>query len=257
MAVFCSKCGTQSDGNERFCVKCGNDLTAAAPAAAPAPVAAAPPPRVAPPVAPPPVGYGAPPPQGYAAPPPPGYGAPGPVPMMAVPPAEPQKKNSMMWAVIAIALAAGGWYYYHNQQPTPAPANNPPTQPAAPQPGGAPPQPATPAQPGGPGPGGPNAALVQAQQWTSQEEPVNGYVQVQNGKWVNGSTVSIQSAVLECDQYSANQAVLAQNQTNLTLSNPPLVAGNNATFGSFNSGQIVQGVNTVNCGIIAVTPAGN
>jgi hypothetical protein len=96
---------------------------------------------------------------------------------------------------------------------------------------------------------------VQAQQWSSQEQPANGYVQVQNGKWVNGSNVSIQTAVLECDQYDANQAVLAQNQTNLTLSNPPLVPGNNATFSNFNAGQIVQGVNTVNCGIIAVTPA--
>jgi predicted amidophosphoribosyltransferase len=56
MAAFCSKCGTQLEGNERFCVKCGNDVTAAAPASAPAPVAAAPPPRVAQPMAPPPVG---------------------------------------------------------------------------------------------------------------------------------------------------------------------------------------------------------
>jgi hypothetical protein len=261
MAVFCSKCGTQSDGNERFCVKCGNDLTAAgAPAAAPTPVAAPPPPRVAQPMAPPPTGYAAPPPQGYAAPPPPGYGAPGPIPVMGVPPqVQPQKKNSAMWAVIAIVLAGGGWYYYHNQQQqAQAPATNPTLPAPAPtQPVGAPPQPATPAQPGGPGPGGPNAALVQAQQWSSQENPVNGYVQVQNGKWVNGSTVSIQTAVLECDQYNANQAVLAQNQTNLTLSNPPLVPGNNATFSSFNAGQIVQGVNTVNCGIVSVTPAGN
>ena len=265
MAAFCSKCGTQLEGNERFCVKCGNDVTAAAPASAPAPVAAAPPPRVAQPMAPPPVGYaapppqgyGAPPPQGYGAPPPPGYGAPGPIPVMGVPPAAPQKKNSMMWVVIVIALAAGGWYYYHNQQQqAQAPANNPTLPAPAPtQPAGTPPQPATPAQPGGPGPGGPNAALVQAQQWSSQEQPANGYVQVQNGKWVNGSTVSIQTAVLECDQYDANQAVLAQNQTNLTLSNPPLVAGNNATFPAFNAGQVVQGVNTVNCGIVSVTPA--
>ncbi len=105
--------------------------------------------------------------------------------------------------------------------------------------------------------GGPNAALVQAQQWSSTEAPANGYVQVQNGKWVNGSNVSITTAVLECDQYNAAQAVIAQNQTNLTLSNPPLVAGNNATFGSFNAGQIAQGVNSVNCGIVSVTPAGN
>ncbi len=261
MAAFCSKCGAHVEDNEHFCPKCGNDVTAVAaapalaavPAAAPVPVAQpmAPPPPIyaAPP--PPPQSYAAPPPppQGYPVPPQPGYGAPGPIPVV-MPAADGAKKNNMMWLAIAVAVAAGGWYYYH-QQPTPTPqTQNPPVQP-----GGAPPQPATPAQPGGPGPGGPNAALVQQQQWSSQEQPVNGSVQVQNGKWVNGSAVGITSAVLECDQYDANQTVLAQNQTNLTLSNPPLTPGGNATFNSFNAGQIVQNVNSVNCGIVAVTPA--
>jgi zinc-ribbon domain len=262
MSVFCSKCGAEVVGNDRFCAKCGNDVTAAAPAVAAAPAAA---PYGAPP--PPLPGYGAPPPAGYAAPPPPGYPAPGPmqvlspgqVPMsVAMPPPEPAKKSGMMMWVLIAAAAAGGYYYYHQHPPAQTQTTPPTTQPqTAPQPGGAPPQPATPAQPGGPGPGGPNAALVQAQQWSSQEQPVNGYVQVQNGKWVNGSNVPIQTAVLECDQYDANQTVLAQNQTNLTLSNPPLVPGNNATFNNFNAGQIVQNVNTVNCGIVSVTPAGN
>ena len=241
MAAFCSKCGTQLAGNERFCVKCGNDVTAAGGAST---VAATP---AAQPVAPPPA-YA--PPQ----PPPPGYGAPGPVPVMGVPPPAEPKKSNTMWIVIAIAAAAGGWYYYHNQQPTQT--QNPPANPplTAPAPGGAPPGPAAPAQPGGPGPGGPNATLVQAQQWSSQENPVNGQVQVQNGKWVNGSNTPIQTAVLECDQYDANQTVLAQNQINLTLSNPPLAAGNNATFQAFNAGQIVQGTTSANCGIVSVTP---
>ena len=260
MAAFCSKCGAHVEENERFCPKCGNDVTAAAPAA---PVAAAPVP-VAQPVAPPPPVYAAPPPspQGYAAPPPQGYGAPpsstpyvvpgqAPIPVV-MPPADGAKKNNMLWLAVAVAAAAGGWYYYH-KPPTPTPA--PQTQNPPVQPGGAPPQPATPAQPGGPGPGGPNAALVQQQQWSSQEQPANGYVQVQNGKWVNGSQVPITTAVLECDQYDANQTVLAQNQTNLTLSNPPLAPGGNATFNNFNAGQIVQNVNSVNCGIVAVTPA--
>jgi len=63
------------------------------------------------------------------------------------------------------------------------------------------------------------------------------------------------SATLECDQYDANQTVLAQNQTNLTMNNPPLTPGGYATFGNFNAGQIVQNVNSVNCGIVAVVPA--
>lgn len=261
MAAFCSKCGSHVEDNERFCPKCGNDVTAGsaapalavAPVAAPVPVAPPPPVYAAPP--PPPQAYAAPPPpppQGYPPPPPPGYGAPGPIPVV-MPSAEGPKKNNMLWLAIAVAVAAGGWYYYH-KPPTPT---TPTTQPQpAPQPGGAPPQPATPAQPGGPGPGGPNAALVQQQQWSSQEQPANGMVQVQNGKWVNGSAVAITTAVLECDQYDANQTVLAQNQTNLTLSNPPLTPGGDATFQSFNAGQIVQNVNSVNCGIVAVTPAG-
>lgn len=253
MAAFCSKCGSHVEENERFCPKCGNDVTAAAgaPAVAAVPVAPAPVP-VAQPMAPPPPVYSAPPPppQGYP-PPQAGYGAPGPIPV-AMPPADGAKKNNMLWLAIAVAAAAGGWYYYHKPPTPPAPTTQ--TQPTTP-PGGAPPQPATPAQPGGPGPGGPNAALVQQQQWSSQEQPANGSVQVQNGKWVNGSAVAITTAVLECDQYDANQAVLAQNQTNLTLSNPPLTPGGNATFQSFNAGQVVQNVNSVNCGIVAVTPA--
>jgi len=268
MAEFCSKCGAQMAGNERFCAKCGNDTMAAAPAAAVAPVLASAAAPVAQPMAPPPPVYAAPPPpppaysappaQGYA--PPPAYGAPGPVPMMGLPPQEAPKKNNTMWIVIAIVVAGGGWYYYHNHQPQ-TPAANPPTQPqtapqpaAAPQPGTPPPA-AAPAQPGGPGPGGPNATLVQQQQWSGQDAPANGYVQVSNGQWTNGSTVAIESSVLECDQYDANNTVLAQNQTNLTLSNPPLAAGGNATFNPFNVGQIVQNVNSVNCGIVAVTPA--
>ena len=247
MATFCSKCGAQLDGNERFCVKCGNDLTAkaAAPAAAPY-VAQAP----APYVAPPPV-----------APAPMPFVAPGQVPMAVAMPQAPAKKSGMMWLAVIVAAVGMYYWYTHYYEPThPSTAGTPPTtQPgAAPQPGGAPgatPQPAAPAQPGGPGPGGPNAALVQAQQFTGQPEPVNGYVQVQNGKWTNGSNVPIQSAVLECDQYNTSQAVLAQNQTNLTLNNPPLGPGGYATFNPFNVGQIVQGANSANCGIIAVTPA--
>jgi len=255
MATFCSKCGAQETGNERFCPKCGNDLAAGA--AAPA-VAVAPAP-VAQPVAPPPPAYSAPPPPPpqYVAPPPQqGYPAPGPVPVM-MPGAEPAKKNNTMWLVIAVAAAAAGWYYYHTHPPNQATTNPPAqTQPAPQQPGanpgGAPP-PAAPAQPGGPGPGGANAALVQAQQWSSQEEPANGYVQVQNGKWTNNSTTSVVSSTLECDQYDTNQAVLAQNQTKLTVPNPPLAPGSYATFNNFNMGQIVQGVNSVNCGIVDVS----
>ena len=274
MAVFCSKCGTQSEGNERFCVKCGNDLTAAgAPAAAPAPFAAAPPPPVAQPMAPPPTGYAAPPPQGYAAPPPPGYGVPGPVPVMGMPPpAQPQKKNSMMWGVIAIAAMAGGWYYYHNYQQTQTPpANNPPAQPgnAPTQPGGAPggapggnpgtapgqgqAPPAPGGAPGGaPGAGGgDNAALVNLQSFSGRWVPSNGVVEVSDGKWSNNSTVNIQSATLECVQMDANGSSLTQMQTTLNGPTPPQTT---SSFGPFPMGTIQQTMSKVNCGIVGVNP---
>jgi len=262
MAVFCSKCGTQLEGNERFCVKCGNDMTAAA---APAPVAAAPPPPVAQPMALPPTGYAAPspqgyaapPPQGYAAPPPPGYGAPGPVPMMGVPPpVQAQKKSSMMWGVIAIALAAGGWYYYHNQQQTQTPpANNPPAQPgtAPTQPGGnpgtAPGQGQAPPAPGAGG--GNNAALVNLQSFSGRWVPSNGVVEVSDGKWSNNSSVNIQSATLECVQMDANGSSLTQMQTTL---NGPTAPQTTSSFGPFPMGAIQQTMSKVNCWIVGVNP---
>ena len=143
MATFCSKCGAQLEGTERFCVKCGNDVTgaAAAPVAPAAPVAG---------YAAPATGYAAPAAAPFVAP------APGRVPMsMVLPPPAPAHKSGMLWLVIIAALALGGWYYYkHTPQsvtpPATAPGQQPGTQPA-PQPGGAPPQ-QPPVQPaGGPG----------------------------------------------------------------------------------------------------------
>ena len=87
MATFCIKCGAQSEGNERFCGKCGNDLTAA-PAAVPA--------------AAPPAGYPAPP-AGYAAPGAAPFVAPAPgrVAMSALmPPPAPAHKSGMLWLVL-------------------------------------------------------------------------------------------------------------------------------------------------------------
>jgi hypothetical protein len=285
MAVFCSKCGAQLEGSERFCVKCGNDVTAGA---APAPIAAAPV-AVAPaaqPIAPPPVGYAAPPaqgygaapPPGYGAPPPAGYGAPGPIPVMGMPPpVAPQKKNSLMWGLIAIALAGCGWYYYYDFRQTQAPPVNAPAQPAtaptqpatAPtQPGGAPGPAAGPvpaAAPGpaaGPGPvpggapaapagGGANAALVNLQSFSGRWVPSNGTVEVSDGKWSNNSTVNIQSATLECVQYDAAGSTLTQMQTTLNGPTPPQTT---SSFGPFPMGAIQQNMSKVNCGIVGVNP---
>jgi hypothetical protein len=241
---------------------------------APAPIAAAP---VAQPIAPPPAGYAAPPPQGYGAAPPPGYGAPGPIPVMGMPPpVAPQKKNSLMWGVIAIALAAGGWYYYNDTRQTQTPPANVPTQPATaptqpataptqpgggpnpaaapgpaagPVPGGAPP--AAPAPGGAPDGGGANAALVNLQSFSGRWVPTNGTVQVSDGKWSNNSTVNIQSATLECVQYDAAGSTLTQMQTTLNGPTPPQTT---SSFGPFPMGAIQQNMSKVNCGIVGVNP---
>ncbi len=281
MATFCSKCGTQLEGNERFCVNCGNDLTAAASAQAAPAVATA--------------GYAAaaPPPPGYAAHVPVPFVAPGQLPMsVAMPPPAPAHRSGMLWLVIIVALAAGGWYYYkHTPQsvtpPATAPGQQPGTQPQtqpgggpAPQPGGAPPQqpaqqpgggpgqppaqqpggapgqpPANnPAQPpgGAPGGGGNNAALVQQQEFSGRWVPQNGNVEVENAQWMNHSNVAIQSATLMCVQYASNGTVIFQ--TTMVL-NGPTAPGATSSFPAFPMGAIQQAMAKVQCCIVGVTPA--
>ncbi|HVN92078.1 MAG TPA: zinc ribbon domain-containing protein [Terracidiphilus sp.] len=279
MATMCSKCGAQLEGSERFCVKCGNDVTTNAAAVAPAAV----------PMAAPPAAYAVP------VPPPPGYAAAGAVPMMApaparvpmsvaMPPAAPSHKSGMLWLVVLVALGAGGWYYYkHNpttqtqpggnppaqqpaQQPQP-PGGGQPQQPVGPapqqpgaappqQPGGAPQQPGgAPQQPGGapqqPG-GGANAALVQQQEFSGRWVPQNGYVYIENAQWTNHAQVALQSATLECLQYGQTGAVIFQSSMKL---NGPTAPGATSSFGPFPMGAMQQGMAKVDCGIVDVTPA--
>jgi hypothetical protein len=242
--AFCSKCGAQSEANQRFCVKCGNDLSAAAPA----PAANAAPQAFAPGSGPIPV-------QGQFPPP-------GAVPIMAMPQAQ-SKGKGWLWGLIIVGAVLYGLYYIgsHNQptagQPGATPAQQPGATPAQ-QPGATPaaapgvPQPGTAVQPGDPGPGGPNATLVQLQSFTGQYRAYNGSVQIYDARWVNRSNATIQTAILECDQYAANDAVLAQNRTTL---NGPVQPGGTGTYNPFLMGAALQYTNFVNCGVVAVTPS--
>jgi zinc ribbon protein len=248
--AFCSKCGAQSEANQRFCVKCGNDLSAGAPPAA-APQAFAPGPGQIPGAIPGPV-------------PVPGqFPPPGAAPIIAMPPAQ-SKGKGWLWGLIIVGAVLYGLYYIgsHNQptagQPGATPAQQPGATPGQ-QPGATPatapsgaPQPGTAVQPGDPGPGGPNATLVQLQSFTGSYRGYNGSVQIYDGKWVNRSNVTIVSATLECDQYAANDAVLAQNRTTL---NGPVQPGGTGTYNPFLMGAALQYTKYVNCGVVEVTPA--
>lgn len=256
--AFCSSCGAQLEGNSRFCAKCGADQTSkagGAPAAAAVPMAM--PPHMP-------------------------FVAPGQVPMsVAMPPPAPAKKSGMMWLAVLVAAAGGYYYYTHYMHPQPQPGQSPPvqTQPGNPGPGQQPgnpgQQPGNPAQqpgaypgqqpggypgqqPGGyPGqqPGGqgnPNQAIVQAQHFSGKLTVANGYVEVAQGLWQNGSNVPLAAATLECEQLSANNQVLATHETML---NGPAQPGQTVTFQTFQIGVEAQGAAGAKCGIVAVTPA--
>ena len=96
--AFCKHCGTQLQGDERFCVGCGTDVSAkpaVSAAAAAAPVAAAP---VAQPVAAQPV----------ASIPAGTYAAPGAIPIQVItPPQAPAKRGGWMGAWLVVGVLGG------------------------------------------------------------------------------------------------------------------------------------------------------
>ena len=81
---------------------------------------------------------------------------------------------------------------------------------------------------------------------------MNGGLQEYNVKWTNRSNATIRTATLECDQYNSSNEVLSQNRTTL---NGPLQPGGTGSYNPFMMGTVQQGLNQVNCGIVAVFPA--
>lgn len=243
--AFCSSCGAQLEGGSRFCVKCGADQAAkagstpvAAAAPQPPPPQAAVPPHQAQPFAgvppqypPPPTG------QPFAGMPPqyPPSQTPMPV-IMGAPPAAPAGNKTAVYVVLAAAILYGFYYigtHDQNQNQGTAPAGQ--TQPAP------------------PGPGGNNQAIVAQQQFLNPSyNAVNGYIQVSQAQWMNGSNVALAAAGLGCEQLDANGQGLAQNQATLT---GPAQPGQTVAVPTFQLGAVVQGAAKVNCTITAVTPA--
>ncbi len=215
--AFCKSCGTQLQGDERFCVGCGADVSAK-PASTPAPA----------PVAGPVPGTPVPPNPAAAAkhvvaiPGP--FAPPGTIPItVAMPQQAPAKHGGLVWILIVLAVLGAGYYYSTKPKP-PAPAD-------------------------------PNAkaALIKQQAFDAHWQAVNGFVQVSNGKWTNNATVAIQSSTLECDQYDSSGTDLAQMRTTL---NGPVQPGNSTTFNPFQMGAVATNVNRVTCTIVHVKPVG-
>ncbi len=233
--AFCPKCGTQLVGNEKFCVSCGNDVSATAAAAAPiASIPAAPAPYAPTPVAPTP--YAPTPTAPPAAPYPQYYPAPGQIPIMPMPQEVPKHHGGAWWLIIIAGVLFGLWWIgTHDQQSQQAPT---------PPPGGAPP--AT----------GPNAGIIAQQAYTTNWNVINGDLHLSGQQWTNNSKTTIQAADLECDQYDQTGADQAQKHVNLTdQTGASIKPGDTEQFGDVDLGPAVPNLTKVNCGIVGVTPA--
>ena len=225
--AFCGNCGKQMEDGGRFCPSCGADTKAAASSATapPMPVAAASaaaPASIPIPVMPP-----------MGAVPHANGAAPFPVVIQQPPP----KRNSMTWVVIAVVALLVGGYAYQRVKPA---TNGDGT------PSGAPSQ---------PGPqNGPQdqATLVREQNFSGHWQAVYGFVDLTNTSWTNHAAIAMQSATLECDQYSTNGTQLSQYQTRL---NGPVQPGTMVTFNPFQMGSVSTYMTKVTCNIVAVVPA--
>jgi len=153
---------------------------------------------------------------------------PGAVPIMvAAPPQAPAKRSSVGTIIAVVVVAALGYYFYTHRTP-PAP----PAPPAA-----------------------TNAALTKQQAFSAHWQTENGFIQISNGAWKNNATVPIQSATLECDQYSSNGTDLDEMQTTL---NGPVPPGITSTFPAFQMGEVANYLDHVTCTIVHIkqpTPA--
>ena len=154
-------------------------------------------------------------------PPPPGQ-----IPIiMGVPPmAPPKSRNTLLWLVIVCAVVYGLYYMgKHDQnQQTQSGTNHKQLSEQ-------------------------DQAILQAQQFTGNYDSVNGYIQISQGLWRNGSNIALQSAKLRCEQVSASGQSLMQNQTTL---NGPAGPGQTISFPVFQIGAVAQGVSKVNCDIV-------
>lgn len=223
--AFCKNCGTQLQGDERFCVGCGKDVSAngAAQTAAGGPVkAAGTQGQAAPVVNTPQVQAAAPVAHTVTAPTvatvPVAYAPPGAIPIMVtMPPQAPAKRGGWIWVLVVVGALVGGYYYLKPGPPPPPPVDT--------------------------------SAVTKQQSFDARWDNVYGFVQISNGKWTNHSTVPIDSATLECDQYNSYGTDLAQMRTTL---NGPLQPGATSSYNPFQMGAVATNVNKVTCTVVHV-----
>jgi hypothetical protein len=177
--------------------------------------------------------------------------------MMGQPPVAPAANNNNILYVVLAAAALFGLYYVHNQGQNPGTAPAPQTQPGNPaqQPANPGQQPENPAQqPENPGKKqgvqwNQNQAILQVQQFTGSYNAVNGYIQVSQGQWHNGSNIALAAARLQCTQKSAAGQALTQIQTTLV---GPAQPEQTVAVPAFMLGAEAQGAQKVDCAFLAV-----
>lgn len=153
-------------------------------------------------------------------------------------PAQPAQKKGMMGTVVVVlAVLAVGYYYYKTHPPTPTPAPTPAPAPAP--------------APGPSGGGGPNAALVNLQDFNAHWQDQSGMLMLTSSTWKNNSTTNISSATLQCRQFNAAGTDLSEYRVNLT---GPTNAGDTSTFSNVSLGATAPGMTKVDCAIIHVKP---
>jgi len=219
--AFCSKCGNHLEGNERFCVKCGADLAATPPSAAPPAAAASPVSPVA----------------QYATPA--GY-PPGSMPIaVAVPPQPVPKRAPWGWLAIIVVLLGVAGYWYNQAQHVNPPV---PTPSPAPAPG--------PAPAPNPNPAPNPQSLLQQQVLQMTWQLVSNVVTAQI-QWTNNSTMNVASGMAVCTQYDASGNKLSTWNETLT---GPINAGTTGNFTNVTLGAPTQGLDKLGCALSTVTP---
>jgi hypothetical protein len=157
------------------------------------------------------------------------YNVPGQIPMVVMPPAA-QKRGGKMSTIIILLLVLGFGYYYMKHRTPPVTAADVLAA---------------------------EAALAKQQAFDCNFQNEGGYLEVNNGKWTNNSTVAIAAATLECDQTDSDGTDLDEMRINLKSPQGALQPGTSQTYNPFRMGEIANNASKVHCTVVTVTPPDN